>query len=293
MTNAAGSRRVFVSYSLASKADADLLAALRGRYDISEASTLASGLPMSLALTEAIRAADAVLVILPEPNDAPLDNVLFEAGIAVGLGRSVVVVGDSLTLPRSLATFARVARRDLGALDQAIAMATRKRRSSGHARSVTKAAPAQPALSPATAQGFVERLTKNPSERDFVEWVAGTFREAGAAVVFDDRQKGLDRADLSLWHDDLQAVFGLPLPVEVLISTRSLKPILARLQRTMRAAGATSLVAVSATQTQLHARWTDGISVIMAVDAARLVTALSTSPLPEALSELLSTATAV
>lgn len=100
MTDDPGARRVFVSYSLASKEDADLLATLRRRYDISEASTLASGLPMSLALTEAIRAADTVLVILPDPNDASLDSVLFEAGVAVGLGRSVVVVGDPLTLPR-------------------------------------------------------------------------------------------------------------------------------------------------------------------------------------------------
>ncbi len=115
-------------------------------------------------------------------------------------------------------------------------------------------------------------------------------KAAGANVVAAEIGGGIPYADLTVWHDGLEAAFGLPLPVEVVPAGHLLPPLVPRLRRTMRAAGTRSLLAVSGPGGAVHARWSDDDQQILAVDAARLVDELANASLPRTLAVLLATA---
>jgi hypothetical protein len=94
-----------------------------------------------------------------------------------------------------------------------------------------------------------------------------------------------------VWHDDLHAGFGLPLPVEVLWGrgTRSIA-ILNRLRYTLTAAGTRSLVGVlREDQPALSEVANDG-RLILLVSVRDLVTGVRQQPLAEALAQLLTQA---
>lgn len=280
-------RTVFVSRS---RADADagaLVRLLRDGYDVVEATSVASGLPAALAVPEAMRAADVVLVLLPAPEDPAHANVVYEAGVAVGAGLPVVVSDLAGPPPGILATLTYARGDDIGQLRRALDKASRPRPRRGSSAGGAGLVAHRPALRDDEAARFRDAAASASGELRLAEVLAAVFEAAGADVSQSDRPADLAQADLSIWQDGLQAAFGLPLPVEILSRTGRLRPVRKRLLRTMRLAGAQSLLVVLAGNRPTNEFWTDGTAKILGCDAGTLIGALSRAPLDEALVGLL------
>jgi hypothetical protein len=281
--------RIFVSCSFA---DADAQAfvdQLRKRFEVVQTEGQPSALPRALAVKDALQAVDLAVVLLPAEQDPAYRSVVYEAGAAVGSGARVVVVGEAATVPPMLEGLHRILPGDLQAFDDAVATAVRKRgtRRVGSGSGVPGEAPA---LDTAAAAAARANLLHARSEVELVHWMMEVFRAAGASVVAARIGGSTAYADLTVWHDGLEAAFGLPLPVELVSAGHLLLPLVPRLRRTMRAAGTRSLLAVSGPGRTVHARWSGEDQQILAVDAARLVDELANASLPRALAALLATA---
>ena len=199
-----------------------LLAGLQRRgaapYVLSDVARL--GADISENLQEAIATADSVLVVLAA--DRPSLNCAFEAGMAVGIGKPVVVVTDpDAAVPSDFGGFLVVRARpdDLDAINFALDQAERH-----PAISARVAAATGKALGPRTDQ-LLDRAARiltltGPAaiEQAATELLIEAIEDSGAVAV---KSPGPDhRFDLGVWSDDLGAIAANPLLIELKRSFR-------------------------------------------------------------------------
>jgi hypothetical protein len=240
---------------------------------------------------EAIRSANVLVAVL----DGASANVLLEVGVAVGVGTPVVLLMSSdVRLGRELDTFAHVRRPDdLESLNETIMRAALARPDGRPDReSVHRAT-----LSPEVANEFQAELRDQPAGPRAIEGlVVRLFERSGAKVLQQPSPEPgsppLARPDLVVWHDDLNASFGLPLPVEILVRTFAPEAVLPRLRRTLNLSGAQSLLAVSALRSPPIAS-IEGDRAVVVVSLADLVDYLARYPLGQALGLLRAQATLI
>ncbi len=161
------------------------------------------------ALREAIIAADRVIVVLPRGDGAV--NAAFEAGLAWALNKQLIVVAaQDAEVPSDLSGIL-IVRADPGdldaigfALDQIEDRPSSQRRSQG-------AGTGQPIGS--YADLLLKRAGEIRSESEALALLVDAIEASGAAAV---RSAGRDRGfDLGVWSDDLDAIAGNPLLIEV------------------------------------------------------------------------------
>jgi len=171
------------------------------------------GASIAQSLRQAIAQAETVLVILGDP--AGSQNALFEAGIAVGMGKRVIVITDpgEETPPPDLAGLLTIRARpdDLQAITFALGQAE------GRAIPDSVAAPAigHP-LGDTRVDELLALLKKGgPRERSVVRVLKTALEEAGTVTVERPVQDTHRRIDLGVWSDDLDAIALNPLLIEV------------------------------------------------------------------------------
>jgi hypothetical protein len=235
MTAQKTARRVFVS-APAEQPLTGLLGLLRARqldpYVLSDVAALGAGLVD--AVLGAIAQADLVICILSGEDVAT--NAAVEAGIALGLDKPVVVVaGEGVQLPTDLAGLLTV-RADVNDVAdlEAIAFALDQAGERPQERAVSQRPP-RPSGRPlgAHADRLLDRawsLSDQP-EQGAQALLEEAIELSGAAAV---KSALPDQGfDLGVWADDLDAVAGNPLLIEVKnrISEHAVRQVLLRLHQ--------------------------------------------------------------
>ncbi|MFE5596086.1 hypothetical protein [Streptomyces sp. NPDC056549] len=180
-------------------------------YVLSDVAPLGASIAQSLR--QAITQAETVLVVLGNP--ALSQSTLFEAGVAVGMGKRVIVIADpdqdtSPDLDGLLIIRARPD--DVEAVAYALAQAE------GRVIRVTAAtSAAEHALGSAQVDELLALLHKAPEllERTAVEVLKTALESSGTVTVENPDPKAGARLDLGVWSDDLGAIALNPLLIEV------------------------------------------------------------------------------
>ena len=164
-----------------------------------------AGRSASEAVLATLKRVDAVVRVLSPSESA---NVLIELGMAVALGKRVIVLGEVKRQPPQLAeaVWLRAAPDDYEpvrfALSHLESLSTKKpsvrRRRSSQATSLE--------VAPTPAEAF-------NNERSLIAFLADIFESAGGIAI--GRETPNDRFDLGLWSDDASWVMGNPIMVEV------------------------------------------------------------------------------
>lgn len=194
-----------------------LLDGLRRRgvqpYLLSDVAPLGGEVLDSLRL--AILGADRVLVVL---GDTPAPGPVFEAGLALGLGKPLLIIAAPGTVvPPGLAgqVIVQAHPDDLDAINFALDH-LRHRTARGERRTPR---PAGRPLGPGITDQLLHRLSAaGCTQAAAVEVLAEAIEATGSIVVGNDGRRGFD---LGVWSDDLEAIAGNPLLVKV---ERSLAP---------------------------------------------------------------------
>lgn len=299
--------RIFLSYSLSDDAGRILRDRLGDRFQVTTPEMLTGDVVRRTALRRSLMQTDVAVVVLPAADDPSWRNVLFEAGAAAGVGVPVVLVGEAVSAPADLADSLIFDPHQIDEVISLIEVLAHDNRSiyqrdlfvtdhdEGHFsewEQVTSAPPV-PALSSEYVDQWLTRLKNVRSERSAVSLISDLFHESGARVRKESQASSgrvVDKPDLVLWHDDLLATFGLPLPVEVLLQARAWPAVRSRLERTLTASGGRSLVAVTVRDGTNSKVWTDGRRTILVSSAIRLAESLAELPLAGALSAMLASA---
>ena len=192
-------------------------------------------------LQAAIGNADFVCAVVPAgPIDA---NVFLEIGIGIGAGRPCLVfVAPNAELPALLQgqPYARASLDDGEALRFHLDVFLKNVARNGRSRESVRREP-HVAANPALIATAISRLTaweaqgSPPREIELVQLLADLFEAAGYVTSTASASLGHDgsRADLAVWVDELQAMIGNPLVIEV--SVQRPTPMKARqLQKALR-----------------------------------------------------------
>jgi hypothetical protein len=184
-------------------------------YVLSDVAPLGASILQSVQ--QAIVRADRVLVVL---SDEGMPTSLFEAGVAVGLGKPVVVVAEpQMRLPEGLSGFLTIRARpdDLDAINFALDQAEGRSEFVISRRRV----PASGTALGGRADELLERLSAagpTVTEQVAIDVLVEAIEGSGAVAV---QGVGRDRHfDLGVWSDDLDAIAANPLLVEVKRSFR-------------------------------------------------------------------------
>lgn len=258
-------------------------------YVVETPASLTGWQPAHAAIAERIRSADLLLAVL----DGAVPNVSFEVGIAVGAGTPVLLVSGNRRPPHDLAGLPRI---DPSANFDAFAAAiTRAMRGRELAHGAPESVQHEPALSAEVASRFLASVQSSAEGPVFEALVVALFEQVGAEVLRTSTTEGrtVARPDLVVWHDDLAAGFGLPLPVEVLVRTLEPRAILARLRRTRDLAGAPNLLAISAVNIPPLVDVDDEGRAVVIAPLQMLVAALADLPVGEAMAAVRAQATLV
>ncbi len=221
------------------------------RLGISEISVSDVFIPVTdyaAVVKRALRRADFALLVLPNSVEEELgSSLLFEAGLAIGINRRLVVIAPEVArVPRFLSNQSLLigaGRDDLALLKDAISRATRARRSirpAGERPALSREHVARLRASWATDPIFVE-------ERVFELLVALGMRPQRPTQRAGEQPVTLvRRPDFVVWADELTGLFGAPvLPIEVLVSGQTADKRLTRLRDMARGYDAPILLAVS------------------------------------------------
>lgn len=237
--------RIFVSHGVSDPIDT-LVEDLRHQgFDVTSTEQARGPMPWRQAVVDLIRSSDVVVVLV----DRASADVLIDVGAALGASKPVITVTTDLGPPpqevADLPTMeATLGMSTLGTAIRRLAMAERYEVEWGRETG--------PALSADQADQLLNAISETLDAETFQALVLELFRSAGAQVVSPQREptdtSPLARPDLVVWHDELLAGFGLPLPVEVLVRTFTPEAVISRLRRTLEFSGARSLLAV----TQIH-----------------------------------------
>jgi hypothetical protein len=177
-------------------------------YVLSDVAPLGASIMQSLQ--QAIDTADFVLVVLGTAESR--QNVLFEAGMAVGRGKPVVVIVDpGEAPPYDLAGLLTIRARpdDLSAINFALDQAEGR-----------SARP--PQFTPATGHALGSRVdhllgqlstTASLTERAALGLLTQALEDSGAVAV--ESPEGDRRFDIGVWSDDLDAIAANPLLIEL------------------------------------------------------------------------------
>jgi hypothetical protein len=282
--------RVFVAYSLADDDGRALRHRLAETFDVTAPEMLSGNLPRPAALRQSLIEADVAVVVLPVANDPSRANVIFEAGIAAGVGIPLVIVGKVASVPGDLSdrpTF------DFGHLDDVVDAI--EQLYLGEQLAVPRSAAISetpPTLSSEFVNNWLRRLQNAQSERDAIPLISELFQRVGARTkpTAAGERTIVDRPDVALWHDEILATFGLPLPVEVLWRSKAWPAVRSRLERTLLASGGRTLLAIVVLDDPAPRVWTDGRRTILLVGASQLAQTLIRLPLASALTTILSSA---
>jgi hypothetical protein len=185
-------------------------------YVLSDVAPLGAEIAQSLRF--AISQADRVLVVL---TDKSALNPVLEAGIAIALGKPLLIIaapGSSIPSDLQGQLFAQARPDDLDAINYALDHAEAPAAPSAHRGSVPK--PTGQALGRDRANQLLATLDlsgEHPTERSYVDVLLEAV-EASRGVGAVSADPGFD---LGVWSDDLDAIGGNPLLVEI---KRSLTP---------------------------------------------------------------------
>lgn len=162
------------------------------------------------SLQQAIDTADFVLVVLGTAESR--QNVLFEAGMAVGLGKPVVVIADPGEAPPfDLAGLFTIRARpdDLSAINFALDQAE------GRSARSLRVTPATGHALGSRADQLLTQLSTTASltERAALDVLTQALEDSGAVAVLSP--EGDRRFDLGVWSDDLDAIAANPLLIEL------------------------------------------------------------------------------
>ncbi len=236
------------------------------------------------------------------PGNRDRTNVILEVGVALGLGKPMVLVARRDRLPHGLVGIPMVGLESIWRLPEVIEIAWNAERHEvpldrWHYDARKPRGVRMPAL-----QGS-DSLRQEPSHRRsryhhlsdeaLASELASAFSAAGSRVLVSDPSepsKSSTVPDIVVWDDRLMSLFGLPLPVEIVRRSPSTKAEKDHLQRTLHASSAQSLLAVVAGNGEATT-WTDGYKLILTVGAEQLLDELASASLPEALAGLLQGAT--
>lgn len=283
---------VFVSYAITDAYAEPILDELSQTFSVATARSVVGPMESRAALRAAMDSAAVVVVVLPPPGNRDRPNVIFETGVAVGMGLSVLVVSREAKLPRSLLDLPVVTSSTLASLEDMVREAARRGPVDVTGQEQTPhAVREQIGHAPSRMARPEERLSFL-REQELAAYLADIFRTAGAEVVIPSPRltdRKVDNADLVIWDDNILPIFGAPLPVEILRSMHSSTKVRSKLLKTLHASGAHSILAVAATGRGSW-RWTDGHALILTVAAESLVEQLEYKPLAAALASLLEAA---
>lgn len=191
-----------------------LLEELRQRglepYVLSDVALLGASIAQSVH--EAIGQAEVVVVVLGEPEVS--QNSLFEAGVAVGLAKPVLVIADpEQDTPSDLAGLFTIRARpsDLSAIRFALDQAEE------HATWSAPAAVAVGRALGARSDQLLSELERQPrlTEHAAVGVLTAALEESGVVTVESPDRDAPLRFDLGVWADDLDAIAVNPLLIEV------------------------------------------------------------------------------
>src|SRR4051812_11864347 len=164
----------------------------------------------------AIARADYVIAVIGEGRAR--ENVLFELGIAKGMGREVLVFvpgGEQIPLTLSGMTYLRTdpGNRDAVefALDQLLS-------APGIKPDMVLEGGKKTHPIGELADRLVLQIThpdnEHPLESDLIDIIAQAIRESGVSAIATENQMGDRRPDLAVWSDDLEPWIGNPLVIE-------------------------------------------------------------------------------
>jgi hypothetical protein len=203
--------RVFVSAPYDARLAALLGALRRAGIDAFVSSDVA---PLGASVVEgarsAIEKADLVLVVLTK-RAAP--NALFEAGMAAGLGKRLLIVAESdapVPVDLSGVLTVRAARDDPAPAVAAVQEIAR------HAGAVDRQSPRATghALDASIGRRLLDRArSRSINERDALEVLLEAINATGAVAV--EATNPDEGWDIGVWADDLTSIGGNPLVVEV------------------------------------------------------------------------------
>jgi hypothetical protein len=199
-------------------------------------------------IRSAFRSVDLVIALLVDGHS--LDNVFFEIGVAIGLGRPVMLFAtSSLRLPSDLAGF-EVNYVDLSNLENTIPIIKKSLEKKvrdevvSFARSDARSDRMPPRLTGLMLRNTVQNIRNIWSHsRDPVQLEAELSKlltDIGWTVV-EARSSVRDRApDLAVWIDEVQKEVGNPLAVEIKSSLRAadLSRVVSQLSRYLSSGGA-------------------------------------------------------
>jgi hypothetical protein len=176
-------------------------------YVLSDVAPLGADIQQSLRV--AIERADRVLVVL---SDAPAPNPMFEAGFAIASGKALLVIAaPGATVPTDLAGqfIARARPDDLDAIN--FALDQLEQRAPQGTRPTSR--PTGRPLAPDVVARLLDRLNAASTEQASAAILREAIEESGGvAAASTERDAGFD---LGVWSDDLEAIGGNPLLVEV------------------------------------------------------------------------------
>lgn len=296
------SPRLFVSYGLSDGRAEPVLEVLAENSHFISALSLSGPVQSRDAIRQAMRDVHVVVAILPPPGNRDRSNVIFEIGIAVGLAMPVLLVvadAENPKLPRMLQGL-RTTSLDrpsnmldavnrafrLGSID-AIPEPKATVRMRGHSRGGQR----DPLAPEYQDPELIDRYSAL-SELELIDAVADLLKASGGQVLVPRATSGaaVDQADLVLWDESLLPILGAPpLPVEVVRDLRSFVGARSRLQHTMRASGANTMLVIAA-RGQGSRRLSDGASLMLGVAMPTLARALESQTLAGALAQALNEA---
>ena len=176
-------------------------------FDLSDSAQLGSSLLGSL--TDAISQSDLVLACL---SPRSRDGVAFEAGLAYALGKRVVVVAaPAVAIPATMSSLitVRATSRNMTALVETLDAL----RSKAPSRSLAeRPQPSGQAIGD-YAYELLREVDELPDERQAIDIVVRALRRSGViAVTVQSSDLG---GDIGAWSDDLDAIGGNPMVIEV------------------------------------------------------------------------------
>lgn len=286
-------RHVFITRSRSDPQSERVLDVLRDRFSVADSILLASDLQPPLATRTAMAEASVVVVVLPPPRNRDRLNVIFDAGIAVGQALPVVIVSPEPKLPRGLLGLPLVEATALNKLPAVVTNAAKSGKTVYSQRPPRKHEYTSGGAISADSRPHESSQGRNlMSEAQVLNLLQATLKKEGIKVLRPEpllAESPTDRADLVVWDDNLQHMFGLPLPVEVIRDTRLSKNLRSRLRHTLHASGARSLIAVGVGG-ESSFRWADSHELILAVPADDLLQLTRRMPFHRALASLQETA---
>jgi hypothetical protein len=178
------------------------------------------GLSISESIRKSMEGADYVIAVMGE--NPPNANVLFELGIATGMGKQVLVLApQDAKIPASLAglTYLRTDPHNRVAIEFALDLllsAPNKARAIPQAPGDRETHPIGNSADRLLETLRLSRLAGDLKETQLIDIISEAIKESGVSTLSkESRLVGKRVADLAVWSEDLEPWVGNPLIIEV------------------------------------------------------------------------------